>query len=136
MSVRLCFGIHKPHWILIIPKEQPICTTSILRPEHQVIVEAFKKIEQLARISAHTVSAEGDHKIRQGVEELQMLHLKFRNLITELDNCTKRYEEKRKAVQSVMYKSIRKMNTELKRKHQYRYNRINTIFFINYYRNN
>ncbi|MEO4005700.1 MULTISPECIES: hypothetical protein [unclassified Flavobacterium] len=88
--------------------------------EHQVIVEAFKKFEQLARISTHTVSVEDDHKTRQGVEELQMLHLKFRNLITELDNCTKRYEEKRKAVQSVMYKSIRKMNTELKRKHQYR----------------
>ncbi len=88
--------------------------------EHQVIVEAFKKFEQLARISAHTLSVEEDHKTRQGVEELQMLHLRFRNLITELDGCTKQYEEKRKAVQSVMYKSIRKMNTELKRKHHYR----------------
>lgn len=88
--------------------------------EHQVIVEAFKKFEQLASITAQTLSDEEDHKTRQGVEELKMLHLRFRNLLTELDNCTRRYEEKRKAVQSVMYKSIRKMNTELKRKHQYR----------------
>ncbi|WP_281310426.1 hypothetical protein [Flavobacterium flavigenum] len=84
--------------------------------EHRNILEAFRRFEELSSIIKDKITIEEETKTREGMEELTDTYSQFKHLLSELETCIKSYEKKRKSVQSVMYKSIRKMNAEVQKK--------------------
>lgn len=87
--------------------------------EHQFLLEAFQRFEQMALIVENKISTEEDSKAREGMAELKNMYHRFKILFSELDQCTKEYEVKRKLVQRILSKSIRKMNPEIRKKNPY-----------------
>lgn len=84
--------------------------------EHQNVIEAYRKFEELVKIVENKLPQEEDNKTRKGMEEIRSLYFKFCSLLSELNHCTQQYEKKKKVVQSRMYKNIRKMSSELRKK--------------------
>lgn len=84
--------------------------------EHRNILEAFRRFEELSSVIKDKITIEEETKTREGMEELTDTYSQFKNLLSELETCIKGYEKKRKSVQSVMYKSIRKMNSEVQKR--------------------
>lgn len=84
--------------------------------EHRNILEAFRRFEELSSVIKDKITIEEETKTREGMEELTDTYSQFKYLLSELETCIKGYEKKRKSVQSVMYKSIRKMNSEVQKR--------------------
>lgn len=84
--------------------------------EHQMLVESFKKFEKLSHLVKQPINKEEDAITKEGIKELRNLYLHFNALLIELESCTKSYEKKKKSIQSIMNKNIRKMSSELKKK--------------------
>lgn len=84
--------------------------------EHKNMLEAFRRFEELSSVIKDKISIEEEIKTREGMEELIGTYQHFKYLLSELETCIKGYEKKRKSVQSVMYKSIRKMNSGIRKK--------------------
>ncbi|MFB9110325.1 hypothetical protein [Flavobacterium gyeonganense] len=84
--------------------------------EHRNILEAFRKFEELSSVIKDKITIEEETKTREGMDELTDTYSQFKHLISELETCIKGYEKKRKSVQSIMYKSIRKMNSEMQKR--------------------
>lgn len=82
--------------------------------DHEYMLEAFRRFEELTSVAQ--LAVEEDIRTREGMEEITVLYRNFRKLLSELDQCTKEYENRRKVVQSVMYKNIRKMNSQIRNK--------------------
>ncbi|WP_294818506.1 hypothetical protein [uncultured Flavobacterium sp.] len=87
--------------------------------EHQMMVAAFYKYEQMAQVAQSSISDEEDTKAREGIAELQNLHSDFCRLLSELEVCVKNYQTRRRSVQSLMHRCIRKMNPEVKKRRRY-----------------
>lgn len=79
--------------------------------EHKNMLEAFRRFEELSSVIKDKISIEEEINTREGMEELIGTYQHFKYLLSELEMCIKGYEKKRKSVQSIMYKSIRKMNS-------------------------
>lgn len=87
--------------------------------EHESMLEGFRKFEYLSLKMEDKVLIKEDTLTREGMAELTETYNRFRVLLSELETCTKEYSKQRKFIQSVMYKRIRKMNTEInKRSHK------------------
>lgn len=84
--------------------------------EHQNVIEAYRKFEELVKIVENKLPQDEDNKTRKGIEELRNLYFKFHSLLNDLSHCTQQYEQRKKIVQSGMFKSIRKMKSQLKNK--------------------
>ncbi|MFP9097946.1 hypothetical protein ACLI09_02735 [Flavobacterium sp. RHBU_24] len=82
-------------------------------------MRAFCRFEELSSIVKNKTSIEEDSITREGIAKLAENYQKYKSLLSELEQCTKEYVKKKKSVQGVMFKSIRKMNTEIG-KTQYR----------------
>lgn len=84
--------------------------------EHEGMLEGFRKFEDLSlKIKNKDVTKE-DILTRDGMAELTETYYRFKVLLSELEKCTKEYSKQRKFIQSVMYKRIRKMNSEVNRR--------------------
>jgi hypothetical protein len=83
--------------------------------EHEQLLDAFRKFELLVSEARVKMNLEDNIKTREGVAELSSSYRHFRFLLSELELCTKEYEKRRKTVQNILYKSIRKMNTEMRK---------------------
>lgn len=79
--------------------------------DHKILMEVFKKFEQLQIAVPDKISSEENAKIKEGMAEVMMLYVRFQELFHELGQCTKRYERQKKILQSNMYRNIRKMNS-------------------------
>jgi hypothetical protein len=84
--------------------------------EHKNMLEAFRRFEELSSVIKDKITIEEEIKTREGMEELRDTYQHFKYLFSELEMCIKGYEKKRKSVQSIMYKSIRKMNSGIRKK--------------------
>ncbi|MFD1604462.1 hypothetical protein ACFSJW_13720 [Flavobacterium artemisiae] len=84
--------------------------------EHKNLLETFRRFEELSSEFNDRITIEEETKTREGIKELTGNYSQFKNLVSELETCIKGYEKKRKSVQSVMYKSIRKMNSDVQKK--------------------
>ena len=84
--------------------------------EHENIVATFKKFEELSHVFKNSVSFEEDLDTRKNMAELTDIYNRFRMLLSELEVCTKEYTRQKKSVQSMMYKRIRKMKSEMQKK--------------------
>lgn len=84
--------------------------------EHQALIESYKKFEELTDLVKYLINEEDERHTKEGIKEVRLLYLKFQTLLKELESCTKTYEFKKKSLQSILGKNIRKMNSELKRK--------------------
>ena len=84
--------------------------------EHQNFLDAYKKFEKLLEAVENKLPEEENKRTKEGIEELRHLYFKFHSLLNDLSNCTQYYEKRKKIVQSVMFKSIRKMKSELRNK--------------------
>ncbi len=84
--------------------------------EHKNMLEPFRKFEELYSVIKDKITIEEENNTRKGMEELRSTYIHFKHLLSELETCIKGYEKKRKSVQSVMYKSIRMMNSEMQKR--------------------
>ena len=84
--------------------------------DHENIMRAFRRFEELSSIVKNKTSIEEDSMTREGMAKLADNYQKYKSLLSELEQCTKAYVKKKKSVQGVMFKSIRKMNTEVGKK--------------------
>ena len=82
--------------------------------DHERMIEAFEKFKELA--SVIPLPTEQRSGVCEGINELTELYVSFCRLFSELDQCAKNYETRRKVVQTMMYKNIRKMNTQIRRR--------------------
>lgn len=80
--------------------------------EHKNMLKAFRRFEELSSVIKDKITIEEEIKTREGMEELRDAYQHFKYLLSELETCVKGYEKKRKSVLSLLYKSIRKMNSE------------------------
>lgn len=83
--------------------------------DHKNMLKAFRRFEELSSVIKDKITIEEEIKTREGMEELRGIYQHFKYLLSELETCIKGYESKKKSVQSVLYKSIRKMNSELEK---------------------
>jgi len=83
--------------------------------EHEKMLANYQRFEELTRAVNSTVLAE-DIKTRGNIVKLRETYNRFCSLLSELEQCTKEYGKQKKAVQSIMYKRIRTMNSELRKK--------------------
>ncbi|WP_163401431.1 hypothetical protein, partial [Flavobacterium fluviatile] len=83
--------------------------------EHKNMLEAFRRFEELSSVIKDKITIEEEIKTREGMKELIGTYQHFKYLLSELESCKKGYEKKRKSVQGVLYKSIRRMNSEIKK---------------------
>ena len=87
--------------------------------DHQSLLAIFQKFEQMALIAKSKISIEDDNKAREEMQELKNMYYKFKILFSELDQCTKDYDVKRRSVQRILNKNIRKMQPEIVKKNVY-----------------
>ena len=88
----------------------------ISKREHQSMIEAFRKFDELTRLVKYQINEGEDLITREGIKELRTLYNRFYTLLQELDSCAKSYEKEKKKIQRVLNKNIRKMNSEFKKK--------------------
>lgn len=81
--------------------------------DHEYMMGAFRRFEELSSVVKNNTSIEEDFRIREGIAKLADNYQKYKSLLSELEQCTKAYVKQKKSVQGVMFKSIRKMNTQL-----------------------
>ncbi len=84
--------------------------------DHEYMMNAFRRFEELSLTVKDKTSIQENFLTCQGMAELADNYQKYKSLLSELEQCTKAYITKKKSVQGVMYKSIRKMNTEIRKK--------------------
>ncbi|WP_281234034.1 hypothetical protein [Flavobacterium gelatinilyticum] len=78
--------------------------------EHQSLLDVFQRYRSLS--GGVKVDEAEDFKIYQSMTELDILYCSFKVLISELERCTKEYEQKKKMTRSIIHKNIRKVIRE------------------------
>lgn len=89
--------------------------------EHQSMLDAFHKFEELSLVIKENITKEEESYNRKGMEDLIGTYHQFKYLLAELESCTKEYAKKKKAVQRVLFKSIRRMNAEMRKRQGVRF---------------
>lgn len=82
--------------------------------EHRILLNAFHKFEHLSTIHQNKIEEVEDARTRKAMEELDALYDKFQLLYTELEQCTKAYEIKKKSTRSIISSCLRKIQVQNK----------------------